>query len=169
MKNLRRDWIEFWYTYEDGFYCQFNWQRLFNIVVAISFILLFTCQATQAQLNLHADSYRIRTYSKTTKSWSAWDTLSCDVSINVAPDFDQIVVDNALKQTLSIRLSDNGRYYNAVDYEGFSLAVVIYHNPDNTYNVLFHYDKVRLYYKETIVVSYAYQYLHCKRKMPHLI
>jgi len=128
-------------------------------LLTVLFFALF--QFTQAQ-NLQANQMRFRTWNQD-GSITAWDTSKCNVPIEINAEYQLLTCHNALDQTFSIKLSDNGRYYNSQDYEGLPVAIAIHHNPDGTYNVLFHYDKVWLCYNGAIVVSYDYQYIHARK------
>ena len=127
-----------------------------------AYLLMLVALAPAQTINLHADRMRLRIYDEDRKAWQPWDTIKCDVPIIIAPQFDQITTGNALDETLNIKLSDNGRYYNAVDYEGFPVAVVLYKNTDKTYNVLFRCFKAELFYNDKLVIMYDYQYIHAR-------
>jgi hypothetical protein len=126
-------------------------------------ILAFLSQITGAQ-NLHADQMRIR-YQNQNGTWTKWDTSECSVPIIISREMNIIQVKNKLDMTYSIQdKGPNYRYYESVDYEGRSLVIVLYENPDDTYNVMLQYNNIwDGKTGQLLACGYSYQYLHAKK------
>jgi hypothetical protein len=130
-----------------------------NLLTILIFAFLFQIAGAQ---NLHADQMRIR-YQNQDNTWTKWDTSECNVPIVISREMNIIQVKNALDMTYSI--DDKGvnqRWFESVDYEGRSLVVVIYENPDDTFNIMLQYDNI--FDKGFLLApGYSYQYLHARK------
>ena len=127
------------------------------------FSMLFLFQITGAQtINLQADSIRIR-FQNQHGSWNQWQPNEyCNVPILFSPDLNMIRIKNANDMTFSILKGPNTKWFESQDYEGRHLVIVVYKNPDNTYNVMLQYDNI---YDKGLLLApgYSYQYWHCKK------
>jgi hypothetical protein len=119
----------------------------------LTLILLLFCQLLSAQ-NLQADKLRQRSIKE--GCWTSWDTISCNVFLEINIDSNLLKEHDVLDRTFTITLNSSGKWYDTKDYENIPLAIVIHLNPDKTYNVLFHMDYLG--------VGNDYQYLHCQVK-----
>jgi len=137
----------------------FSSKAVFIGMIGIILTILFlSCFNAQAQ-NLQADQMRIR-YQNQNSTWTAWDTSECNVPITFSREMNIVQIHNKLDMTYSIVKGINSKWYESTDYEGRKLVIVLFKNPDSTFNVMVQY--INVYDANGLLYpGYSYQYLHC--------